>query len=216
MTCAQFEKLLALHVEQDLSEGKRLKVEAHLGACSRCRIFFESLSRSQALLKGVEQEPPGWVDHAIERVHARVLGQLPEPSGRSEFFFLPFTRRCAGPLSAIAGLALLAAGLVLSLRHATSRVGTVAPSFSPARAASQHPARPLKVGTTTPEGGSGIRRVARLHRPRARLAKVQRRSMPVGQARLQLASTTVPRKREPLKVMLLTDDSNVVIYWLVD
>jgi anti-sigma factor RsiW len=216
MTCAQFGKLLALYVEQDLSEGKRLKVEAHLSACPRCRAFFESLSRSQSLLKGVEQEPPGWVDHAIEQVHARVLGQLAEPSGRSEFFLLPFARRYAGPLSAMAGLALLAAGLVLGLRHAGGGVRTAAPNFRPARAASRHPAGLLKPGATAPEGTSGARRVARLHRPRARLANVQRRSRPIRRAGIQLASTTAPRKREPLKVMLLTDDPDVVIYWLVD
>ena len=216
MSCAQFEKLLALHVEQDLSEGKRLKVEAHLGACPRCRAFFESLSRSQKLLKGVEQEPLGWIDHAIERVPARVLGQIAEPSGRSEFFLLPFARRYAGPLSAMGGLALIAAGLMLGLRHAGSGARTPAPSFRQARAASQHPAGLLEAGATAPEGSSAIRRAARLQQPHARLANVQRRSMPVGRAGIQLASTTAPRKREPLKVMLLTDDPNVVIYWLAD
>jgi putative zinc finger protein len=69
MNCREYEPLIALYVEGDLSDRE---VELHLAECSDCRQLLEDLRASQAVLKGLAP-----VDTAfLSAVRSGVLAKL--------------------------------------------------------------------------------------------------------------------------------------------
>jgi len=70
MSCS-FAALVALHVEGDLDESERQRVESHLRTCPDCWDLAEDLRESQAIFKSIRQDVPNQA--MLSAVRARVL-----------------------------------------------------------------------------------------------------------------------------------------------
>lgn len=98
MNCAGYEALIALYVENDLTEEETRQVERHLDACEGCREFAAGLRESQAAFKALRLET---VDEAeYVEIRAKVRTEILKPRRT------PVWRRYA--VAAAAGLALVA------------------------------------------------------------------------------------------------------------
>ena len=106
MSCHDFEALVALHVEGDLDESERQRVESHLRTCPDCWDLAEDLRESQAIFKLIRQDVPNQA--MLSAVRARVLEDVAgmESGGWfSRFFLFGFRQRAT-----LAGVALLIIG----------------------------------------------------------------------------------------------------------
>ncbi|MBI2149167.1 MAG: hypothetical protein HYU27_00995 [Acidobacteria bacterium] len=207
MTCKYSEQDIALYVEGDLIEPA---IEAHLLACGTCRVLVDELRESQSLLKGLRQETVSGA--ALAEVRSRVLVEVRGVSSRTpwgrrveRWFWLGLRRGYA-----LAGVGLaVAMGVGLWLGAPTPKPSVESDPLPPAAAV------PLRKGDN----------VLVETRPIVPLAKGDGvRGLPRTQG---VAHTEVPKQAVPdpgpapdepkqLVVKLLTDDPNIVIYWLVD
>jgi anti-sigma factor RsiW len=201
-SCPELEADLALYLEGDLPSEEEPRVAGHLAGCARCQGFLDGLRRSQGALKGLRSED---VDQAaFDAVRARVLGEL-EPGSRRRA--TSWNRWAAVGLAA--GILLMVAG-VLVLRGARSRpISTsveVRVSPPPSAATLITPASKAPEATHAPATAP---RRQRPSRPAVVRAPVQ---APTVVATAPRAAAT---SAQPLVIKLLTDDPDVVIYWLV-
>jgi hypothetical protein len=189
MSCRDFEKLIALHVEGDLENALRSRVEAHLRVCSSCWDVAEDLKESQSVLKAIRQDVP---DRAmLSNVHARILNDVAqiEPGTWFERILIGGFRQKATLAGVI--LMIVAGGtlwfsqrLQFSVEPPPEIVWSTPP---PAAVASSPPPEPVAP-------------------PPARKARVRPRQPAVASA----------EPHETLTVKLLTDDPNIIVYWVID
>jgi anti-sigma factor RsiW len=192
MSCHEFEGLIALHVEGDLDETERQRVEAHLRACSECQSLAKELGESQAAFKSMRQEVAD--QSALSSVRARVLADVAAMEGGSLFdrlFWGGFRQRAT--LAGIAVLVLGGAGLwFISGWHIPRDLAE--PPVVEVRAPVPGPESVVEVASPSPQ------------KPAAR---PQRRQRP--------RPAAVREEYQPqVTIKLLTDDPNVIIYWLGD
>jgi hypothetical protein len=216
MNCAHSERDLALFVEGDLGPAALHAIEGHLAECRTCRALAEDLRTTQATFKDLRQEI---VDPAsVLDVRRRVLVELDELDSKTEWgrkierwLFLGARRGYAA-----AGVAFVLAVCVSAivwrfslnrpLPPAAAESLTIAPKKSAERpqpaaeaAAERVPARTTaakRTNTFVPGTGAESRRSR------------------VGGG---VAATQAPAgESKEVVVKLLTDDPNIVIYWLVD
>jgi Putative zinc-finger len=197
MKCERIETSIALYLEGDLRGSKIRSVEEHLRCCARCREFAEGLRASQAMLRSLGGEP--MAVEALQGVRARVLndiaaGRAGAPERRV------WTRWRMAAAAALAGLLILAGESMLR-RH----------SKAPVPGAPEVTAIPKSAGAPSVRYNSEA--PGKAVRSRPRMVAARRR------ARHNQALTAAARNRQkpqPLVVKLLTNDPNVVIYWLID
>lgn len=187
MKCPDFEKLIALDLEGDLPERKGKALAEHVKACRPCQEFVEKLKASQTLLKSLAQES---VDDAVlQEVHEGVLKCLPTGDERQGF---PVWRYALGVgLTAVVVLA-----AITLLRPSRDRVADVT------HATLNQPA--------TEVGGQQPPTLA----PRSSVRATRDKSL--SRRKHFSSSLTASERPQQLTIKLVTDDSNVVIYWLVD
>jgi hypothetical protein len=192
MSCHEFEGLLALHVEGDLDEAERRRVESHLRSCPACQSLAEELRESQAAFKSMRQDVAD--ASALSSVRSRVLLDIAGMECGSffeRFLWAGFRQRAT--LAGIAVLLIGGAALWVSLTRNTpsapdpdSVVLVRVPMPEPQLTQEPPPPSAPKPEATVP------------HRQRPR---------PV----------VVPSEPQPqVTIKLLTDDPNVIIYWLGD
>ena len=189
MSCS-FEALVALHVEGDLDESERQRVESHLRTCSECWDLAEDLRESQAIFKSIRQDVPNQA--MLSAVRARVLEDVAGMQSGGWFSrFFPFGFRQRATLAGIALLIIGGGALWLGR-------GPEAPVVPPPPVAASLQVAPE---TVTPPVALPV------SRPPAAKLRVQRPR-----------PATVPQDQEPQQVTirLVTDDPNVIIYWLGD
>jgi hypothetical protein len=186
MNCANWEERIALYMGGDLGREESAEVLRHLAECAGCQVFASGIRESLAMLHQAHGEEPDAA--AYGAVRARVLSELRERE-----------RRPAGWLWWGLGTAAAAAALLLAmmwLRPAQHRA--VAHRETP---------RPMVVPlpATAPEPDRIP--VVRVHRRRLRRAPEVIHEEPA----------LISRKpEEPLVVKMMTDDPDVVIYWITD
>lgn len=188
MKCPDFEKLIALDLEGDLPERKSKAVAEHLKVCRLCQEFTEKLTTSQTLLKSLAQESVD--DGVLQEVRQRVLSGLPTEEQRHGFRGW----RYALGAGVTAVLVLAAVTLWRPSNNPVADVTRASPKQTATEAVGQQTA------TLVP-------------RPSIRATKgksVLRRR------RYFSSSLTASERPQQLTIKLVTDDSNVVIYWLVD
>jgi len=172
MNCAKYEPLIALYVEDDLTEAEARTVESHLEACHGCREVAAQARESQAALKVLRAEFLG--DSVYQEVRGDVMRRiatLSKPSPRARYA--------------------IAAGLAIAMLAGWLwRMPPISSLESPKRAGVMPPP-PLR--SQAPAQHKGMAR-ARRRPPRP----------------------APSFKAEPLVVKIITDDPQVVIYWLVD
>ncbi len=189
MSCGDYEHLVALYVEEDLSAAERGRVKAHLQECSDCWDLAEDLRQSQAVFKSIRQDVPDAT--ALAALRGRVLNEVGSREAMTWFerVFLGGLRRKA----AMAGIAIVVLGSGLVWVARSPRNENVAP---PAITVAREPAVVVPLPVSDPEPVDASRPPA----PR-------RVSPPVPPA--EETATQVAIK-------FVTDDPNVIIYWLVD
>jgi hypothetical protein len=185
--CSDFEQLIALYVEEDLSGPERGRVEGHLKKCSSCWDLAEDLKESQAVFKSIREDAPDAT--ALSVVRERVLSEVGELHAMTWFerlLFAGLRRKVA--LASIA-LFLLGSGVLWLVRE---------PGVVPAPPV-------LVIVPPVPD----IQPEPSAPAPRPRLA---RRRVP------EPPPVLVAAVEEPKQVTIkfLTDDPNIIIYWLVD
>lgn len=138
MTCREYEPLIALCVEGDLSDRD---VELHLAGCSGCRELLEDLRASQASLKELTS-----VDAAfLSVVRSGVLGKLENRRLRAWPLVLAFA---------------IAAALILAIQAPPQK--PVSPSGLAVQ--EQPPSQPIEAAQAAPRP----KRIRPGHRPPAR------------------------------------------------
>jgi hypothetical protein len=230
MTCLDFEKLIALDAEGDLPERKAAKLGEHLRACRDCQEFTARLQASQALLKSLAQES---ADEAVlQEVRQRVLAGI---ATAAEPHYVRAWQFALG--AALAAMAMFAA---VNLWHPSGPRYVARESRPPSR---ERPAPARTGGQSLPRAERGDTRATAgetlaLQRVRETSQHASTEAMSSAptvpeHARAQterakqvlrerkefqgsLSASVKPRAREPLTVMLVSDNPNVVIYWLVD
>ena len=195
MKCSDFERLVALYVEEDLHEAERASVEAHLRTCSTCWDLAEDLKESQSVFKAIRQDVPAAaaLSNLRERVMSEVEG-LQSASWFERLFPGAFRRRAA-----LAGVLVLVAGYGVWQFARVPAAGPASVPQVPVQTAASRPPAPVVVAPPM---------VAETKAP---APKRVRRKAP-GLVPLP-ASEQAPQQ---VTIKLLTDDPNVIIYWLVD
>lgn len=187
MSCS-FEALVALHVEGDLDESERQRVESHLRTCAECWDLAEDLRESQAIFKSIRQDVPNQA--MLSAVRARVLEDVAamESGGwLGRFFLMGFRQKAT-----LAGIALLIVG-GSALWLARKPEAPIVPA--PAVAVSLEV---VPETVTSPVSSPPAARRPRIHRQRP------------------VAAPQVQEPQQQVTIRLVTDDPNVIIYWLGD
>ena len=213
MKCRYSENDIALFVEGDLEPAKAAELEVHLVTCEVCRELEADVRESQTVLKSFRQEVVS--SAALSFVRTRVLEQVSTKRLR------PVWGRWVYALAGAMFVAVVSVSLVLYKPkpdvRSTDEVkqpDVVVASGSPL----------VEVERTTLDGFalSGSRGLRPLPSAPAKVASrhsLDRRSHPSFSKEGNGVVITEPALSETPKevvVKLLTDDPNIVIYWLVD
>ena len=182
MNCTDVENLAALAAGGDLMPQETRVLESHLAECAECAVRAARLQESQALLRGLADEP--FEPATLEAVRRGVLAKIQ----RRTAVTVPIWRWAFGGATLLFTAALLWLHLTprpLSLR----RLPAPAPpaNFEQARQMAPRPA------------------------PDTRVTAQHRRAR-----RPRVAKPVITASRQPLLVKFLTDDPDVVVYWIVE
>jgi len=191
MGCPVSENDIALYVEGDLTPARAGEVETHLRACGACFSLTEELRDSQSVLKTIKQDTVS--SSALAHVRGQILAEVGTVKvGLGRWVY------------ALAGFAFVCAICIGVAAHLHQRVanGSV-PAPIAAIAVSNAPSRVDAPVAALPQAPaiSSVETKRPSH-------KSQTQAFARGDTRSEPAKEVV--------VQLLTEDPNVVIYWLVD
>jgi len=202
--CGFSEERLALFVEDDVAPAERGEIETHLAQCAECREFAAELQESQTIFKSIREDIV--TPLALTEVRGRVL------AGIESSWMLRLERLLFAGLRwryALAGLVFVLMVSALYQRLSPPDTGGVPePTSHQAREgrsvatpppALTSPAAPDKAPTQPPLLSQEGNKRPRMRKP-------------------QPAPAVAQPAKEPRQVLvkLLTDDPNIVIYWLID
>jgi anti-sigma factor RsiW len=193
MNCGNWEERIALYAGGEADAVEAAAVELHLGDCPACRQWMDGLRTSMEALSELHRQPVAEAHFAA--VRARVLEQI-GGEGR------PWWRHAwVYGCVALAAAAVVAIVITRPAPKVEQAVAVVKESVPPAPVLMEAPPKPA-VATQS-------RRVAKLHLPvTVATSEIPRLSIPP-----EPQSAAAP---EPMVVKLLTDDPDVVIYWIAD
>ena len=195
MKCGYSEKDIALFVERDLAQLKVREIEEHLETCDACRELAEELRETQSVFKSLKQDMVS--AGALASVRTKVLAEVGAGNVKAGW------GRWVYALAGAAFVAVMAIGVAQYMRKPDAQVQQVVKS-DPQPAASQ-PAVPITRGTVTESIPASV-----IQKTRAKV----KASVPLTEGVAPAEIPTEPPKQ--LVVKLLTEDPNIVIYWLVD
>jgi anti-sigma factor RsiW len=220
MNCRHLENELALYVEGDLPPARTSWMDMHLLSCEQCRHVVEELRETQSVFKSIRQDTVS--PQEVAHLRTRVLGQVAARTLR------PPWGRWVYALAGLVFVVAVAVRLLSTDRHPAARVqqvvapqvsvpqsppfqGQVAQTTSPiGRSLNERSASPI--GRSLNESRAGV--VINEQPPRPRLRRGHSFFGGTGMENPQPQTPAEPPKE--IMVKLLTDDPNVVIYWLVD
>ena len=196
MNCREWEERIALHAGGDLPPMEAAAVDRHAAECAACLALLSGLRQTADVLCAAHTEPVDSAHYAA--VRARVLSEL---------------ARRQRPQWAYAALAAAAILLLVAVWPKARRV--VRPRPQPVPVAQALIPAASSFGGADPLGGA----LRATGRPRPAASGVTRKGGPGGppQTRgsappLQQGEPSPPS--QPLVVKLITDDPDVVIYWI--
>ena len=191
MSCRDWEERIALHAGGEQTGEQAAEVERHLAECAGCRETAASYGWGLELLREAHREPIAPAHYAA--VRARVLAEL----GRER-------RPVWWP---VWGWGLAAAVAVVAVMMFPRPVGRASrPAFLPSAPVAQV-SRPA----TPPKSHTAIAKPA-AHRRHPTLAQVKQEGRRTHEGR----GYPGPPHLEAVTIKLLTDDPNVIIYWIAD
>ena len=219
--CPEREEALALHVGRDLPPADARELEAHLEGCPGCRFFLDELEESRSALTALAAEAPPAA--GLADVHRRVMDEV-RAGGETEKGGI---FRAGSPWRwAAAAAVVLALGAALAWRlgpgtgpespgsPADERVW-IARSEPPKEAptdAREQPPGALPGEDRTP-GATAPRRTPPEPTSPDPTPREPRPTAPQPETEIRRASAD---DRPDLKIQLVSDDPDIVIYWLVD
>ena len=217
--CPEREETLALHAGRDLPPAEARELEAHLGCCPGCRGFLEELEESRSALAALAAETLPRAD--LADVHGRVMEEVRAGGGTERGGLL----RAGAPwrwAAAAAVVLALGAALVWRLGPATGPESSSSTADEPVWIARTEPPESSPADTreapTRDTREDGSRREA----PEAAVPeptspdptpREPRPTAPTPETEIRRASAD---DRPDLKIQLVSDDPDIVIYWLVD
>jgi hypothetical protein len=219
MKCMYSENDVALYVEGDVMPAKAREIQAHLSVCTRCQDLAMELRESQAALKTLRQDNVSGTSLAL--VRSQVLAEI-------QAGVRPVWGRWVYALAGAVFVVVLAVGWMLEMRKSQVQEIVKSDPLPPPAAV------PLTRGTVIRDANNDTNRqsvrgretandISR--REKANKAAKANSNVPLRegdgrQRRQEVAHTEIqPEQSEPAKplvVKLLTDDPNIVIYWLID
>jgi len=186
MNCREWEERIALYLGGDLPAAEAAEVERHIADCAGCQVFASGLRRSLELLREAHGQP--LADAHFAAVRARVMAEIGR--GRARWWRV-----------AVAwGLAAAAVVLVILL---AGRVGRTPPQMRPPVVATVRPA-PVNPDAKIEET------------PLVKPVHQARHGHPRVRPHPHQPERVLEAKAEPLLVKLVTDDPDVVIYWIAE
>jgi hypothetical protein len=203
MNCRGWNPQIALYVEGDLEPALSAPLESHLSHCVECRSFESALRESQAQMRQLRTETVD--ESALARVRANVLREVRTIEERRTWMdhfaiWLWGGFRWRYALLGSVALVLVAAGIW----RLTSPAITEAPSVKElAVVADPVPAPAVSAPPTEIE-------------PSESRAAVPRHPKPVRPKAAAPEIEPVKGESSEIMVQILTDDPNIVIYWLID
>jgi hypothetical protein len=242
MNCSDYETLIALYVEDDLSLSAKEDLEAHLQNCATCRVFLANLRKTQSILKdlGGDVLDPNSFSTVRERVMAQVSRQVVRRSSR----WLSLSAFWRWQPAAAAAMVLLVCLAILwqwhlfrksvGRRHSSESNGASVTSAQPQQKPLSNDSQPSEHTPRVP--GKQLRTTtAQLARVRVpvplqttvfqseTVTETASAENPAENEQGAILEAEVPpavdvpsEKPDPLVIKLLTDDPNIVIVWLVD
>jgi hypothetical protein len=182
VNCTDVENLAALAAGGDLMPHELRVLKSHLAECAGCAMRAARLQESQALLRGLADEP--FEPAALDVIRRGVFAKIQGPTAVT----VPIWRWAFGGATL-----LFTAGLLWV--HFSPR-----PGYLRRLPASAPPANVEQARQMAPRPAPDTRVTAqhrRARRPRA-------------------AKPVITASRQPLLVKFLTDDPDVVVYWIVE
>ena len=208
MNCQEWEQSIALWVEGDLLSPDRERVGVHLSSCAACRSFADALAETQTQLKLMRNEDTEGA--ALQGVRTRVMEEL--EANRAGTRWLPgwgWTYACGGAAALLA----LSLGFWVLPRDTSDFGVTIRGPEPVAEGSTPSEAVPLVPSRPEPEAQAAVAEAG----PPSPPPGVVGNSVRDEYAEI-ISETRIEPVNEPemFEVKLLTDDPNVVIYWLVD
>src|SRR5262249_44045259 len=206
MKCLYSETYIALYVEGDVTPATACKIQAHLSVCTLCRDLVMELRESQAVLKTLKQNTVSATSLAL--VRSQVLAEI-------QAGVKPVWGRWVYALAGGVFVAVVAVGSMLETRKPqVEEIVKTAPLPPPA-------AVPLTRRTITEPNADLDDKTRPSHKTMERVnVNVPLREGDGRRRRHAVAQPEAPPEpsepAKPLVVKLLTDDPNIVIYWLID
>lgn len=207
MRCTSWHRLISLAVGGDLDDRRAERLDRHLESCAACRLFADELRTSLDALQRLDSEATP--SPAVGSVRGEVLNGL--RNRRSPLYWMPAGQRVAA-IGAIALMLLVAAVLLR-------------PGGDPPRPSVAERMAPPSIPTAVPERVSSPTAQPRINdsveteAPTASPA-IHNQPLRIARADLPSAGSTIEPRRpaptEPMTVKILTNDPDVVIYWIVD
>ncbi len=223
MNCHRWERRLALHVEGDLPPPRRGALERHLRECEACAALAEELGESQDLLKSLNADRVP--DASLARVRREVLPRAAALQASPDWR-LRLERAVMTALRPRYAFSALAVVLAVAAALVSGRVP--GPAIEPDRPAVAVDAVPPRVEsanasprTEAPETTAEAPVAVTVAHSEAAPVTVPAIAPPPAEARTTpVADAVTPAAVDPNRpstvVKLVTDDPNVIIYWLID
>jgi len=184
MNCVDWEERIALYVGGDLSPAEAPAVEGHVAECAGCQMLLSGLRQSLALVREVHGEPVEAAHFAA--VRARVLAELERAPARRWRFAWGFAMAAAAAVLLIA--------MWPRAEHRSVRHAFVPPAI--------HDGGADPLVRRGPPG------------PPARVSRTVRARPNAGPGGPARTGGSAPPEPEPMVVKLITNDPDVVIYWI--
>lgn len=190
MKCKYPESDLALYAGADLAQTKMEEISAHLPLCDACRLIVEDLRETQSVFQSIRRDTVS--PSALALLRTSVLEQLAARNARRTWARWVYGLAGAGFAAVVLCLGLLS---IFPGHHEPVQKRAVSASLRPAGSpATVEAVHAIQSTVSVPR----VKRVG--HSTQRHVAPDEMSSKPP----------------QEIVVKLLTDDPNIIIYWLVD
>ncbi len=214
MNCKKWELQIALDVEGDLTETQAHRLREHLASCPSCRAFRDKLASTQALIKGLGNDT---VDsESLALVRDRVMETIETEARTPILRWTPWPPNWTYALTGVAAMALVSLGLWALLAwlalpgeapqsEAPDRLAAIDESVEDEATPTPPPVALVEPEPVRPEESAPA--IVSGQPPEPTPTEIEPEIRP---------EETASNPGEQLVVKLLTDDPNIVIYWVVE
>jgi anti-sigma factor RsiW len=200
MSCSRWHRLVALYVGEDLDRARTERVRQHLAGCPSCRDLEHDLRWDLQNLRDLDSAATA--DLELGSVRGPVMAEIETRRTRGLVFSQP--RLLTAVAAAVVVIALALLFRQIGMRDVPRTVSRETPSPAPGLVAAPEPRE-----RSLPQSPPVVLRPT----PNTSDTRLVRAESPQPG---QTASSRQPVPAEPMTIKILTDDPEVVIYWIVD